>query len=182
MDGFVFIDKPKGMTSQRVCQIIKRKLNIDKVGHSGTLDPNTTGIMLVALGKATKLLKLVNEHDKKYLATITFGYDSDTLDFDGNIINEIDMDFNMNELINSLNNIKNYENQIPPMTSSIKYNGMKLYEYQRKNIDVKLLPRDVKLYDYKIIDDFKFGKIILVPVYFDVLFWIVTVRTVSLLS
>ncbi|MCR5350308.1 MAG: tRNA pseudouridine(55) synthase TruB [Acholeplasmatales bacterium] len=155
MDGFIFVDKPKGMTSQRVCSIIKKKLNIDKVGHSGTLDPNTTGIMLIALGRATKLLKLLNEHDKKYVATITLGFDSDTLDFDGNITNEIKMESSMDDIKCALDDIKSSEFQYPPMTSSVKINGMKLYEYQRKNIDVEIKPRNVKLYDYKILSEFK---------------------------
>lgn len=156
MDGFLFIDKPKGITCQRLLNMIKKKFNIDKVGHSGTLDPNTTGIMLVAIGKATKLLSLLNEHDKSYIATITFGYDSESLDFDSNITNDIDMNVNINDIKKSLDNFLKQDTQIPPMTSAIKINGMKLYEYQRKNIDIELEPRNVKLYNYEILSDLRY--------------------------
>ena len=97
MDGFVFVDKPKGLTSQDVCLRLKRKFN-SKCGHNGTLDPNTTGVLVVAVGKACKLLKLINEHDKKYQAKIVFGYDSTTLDVDGEITQNIDMSVNLDEL------------------------------------------------------------------------------------
>ena len=73
MDGFLLVDKEKNITSFGVCNKLKRKLNINKIGHNGTLDPNTTGLMICAVNKATKLLKLINEHDKEYIARITFG-------------------------------------------------------------------------------------------------------------
>ena len=89
MDGFFIIDKPKAITSQGVCSKIKKKFNTPHVGHSGTLDPDTTGVLVVAVGKATKMLKLINEHDKAYEATIVFGYNSNTLDISGNITEDI---------------------------------------------------------------------------------------------
>lgn len=155
MDGFLLIDKPKGITSQTVCNIIKKKLNINKCGHNGTLDPNTTGIMLIAINKATKCLKLLNEHDKEYIATIIFGLDSDTLDMDTDNIVSYPMDVKKEDIIKALDKLKLEETQIPPLTSSIKIDGMKLYEYQRKNIDIEVKPRNVKLYDYEILSDLR---------------------------
>ena len=152
MDGFLLIDKPKGITSQTVCNIVKKKLNINKCGHNGTLDPNTTGIMLIAINQATKCLKLLNEHDKEYIATIIFGLDSNTLDMDTKEeIKSIDMEVNIEDIKLALDKLKDEEYQLPPLTSAIKIDGKKLYEYQRSNIDVDIKPRHVKLYDYEIV-------------------------------
>lgn len=155
MDGFLFVNKPKGMTSLSVCNYLKRKLNLKKCGHSGTLDPNTTGVLVVACNNATKLLKLINEHDKEYEATISFGYDSDTLDVDGVITNNIKMDFSLEALENAIFELSKVEEQIPPMTSAIKINGKKLYEYQRKGIEIELKPRKIKIYDYSLLSNIR---------------------------
>ncbi len=151
MDGFIILDKPKGITSFSCCNRIRKKLNLNKTGHNGTLDPNATGLMVIACDKATKLIKLINEHDKEYIATIKFGLISDTLDMDGNVSEGKYNSFSKEELINSINKLKKEEYQIPPLTSSIKIDGKKLYEYQRNNIDIEVKPRNVKLYDYEIV-------------------------------
>ena len=152
MDGFLLVDKEKNITSFGVCNKIRKKLNIDKIGHNGTLDPNTTGLMICALGRATKLLKLINEHDKEYIAKITFGYDSNTLDFESEL-NEVDTQVSLDRIKEGLDYLKSIDTQIPPMTSNVKINGKKLIDYQRKNIDVEVKPRNVKLYDYEILGD-----------------------------
>lgn len=155
MDGFILVDKPKKMTSLSVCNKIKYTLGLDKCGHSGTLDPNTTGILVVAVNKATKLLKLINEHDKEYIATISFGYDSDTLDIEGTITQDIEMSFDFNTLKTKIEELILKDSQIPPMTSAIKINGKKLYEYQRKGINVEIKPRKTKIYSYQILSDLR---------------------------
>lgn len=152
MDGFLLVDKEKNITSFGVCNKLRKKLNVDKCGHNGTLDPNTTGLMIVAFGKATKLLKLINEHDKEYIARIAFGLDSDTLDFESDI-RYYDYKPNIDDIIKGLDYLKIQDNQIPPMTSNVKINGKKLREYQYKNIDIEVKPRNVKLYDYEILSD-----------------------------
>ena len=156
MDGFFIVDKPKGMTSQTVCNKIKYKFNLNKVGHSGTLDPNTTGVLVVAVNKATKLLKLINEHDKEYIATIIFGYETDTLDMDGKIIKEIDMKVNLDDIKKCVNELSKKTKQIPPLTSAIKVNGKKLYEYQRKGIDIEVKERNIKIYSSEILSDLRY--------------------------
>ena len=153
MDGFILVDKPKGITSLSVCNKIKRMFNFDKCGHNGTLDPNTTGVMVIACNRATKLLKFVNEHDKEYIAKIVFGYDSDTLDVDGNITNNINMEFTYDELVDKVKYLCSLKSQIPPLTSAIKINGMKLYEYQRKGIEVEVKARETEIYNYEILSD-----------------------------
>ena len=80
MDGFLVVDKEKSMTSQTVCLKLKHKLNAKKCGHNGTLDPSATGVMVVAVNQATKLLKFIHEHDKEYIVTILFGLSTTTLD------------------------------------------------------------------------------------------------------
>ena len=156
MDGFLIVDKPKGMTSQTVCLKLKRLLNAKKCGHNGTLDPNATGVMVVAVDNATKLLKFIHEHDKEYIATILFGLDSDTLDMDGNITKDIDMNPRVEDILNALEELKLKKTQIPPLTSAIKIDGMKLYEYQRKGIEVELPKREVTLKEYEIVSDLRY--------------------------
>lgn len=155
MDGFIFIDKPKGLTSQSVCLRLKRKLNLEKCGHNGTLDPSTTGLLVVGCNKATKLMKLINEHDKTYVTTIVFGYDSQTLDIDSPITSDINMNFDFNDLKNALEKLKNQETQIPPMVSAIKIDGKKMYELARKGIEIDLPAREVKIYNYEILSDLR---------------------------
>ncbi len=152
MDGFIILDKPKGITSFSCCNQIRKKLNLNKTGHNGTLDPNATGLMVIACDKATKLIKLINEHDKEYIATIKFGLISDTLDMDGNVSEGKYNSFTKEELINAINKLKKEEYQIPPMTSAIKVNGKKLYEYQRKGIEVEIEKRKVMINNIELID------------------------------
>lgn len=153
MNGFFLVNKPKGLTSFDVCHKIKRKFNLNKCGHNGTLDPNTTGLMVVACDQSTKLLKLLFEHDKTYEAKIIFGYDSTTLDMDGTITKDIMMNFTKKELIEACEKLAKEEEQIPPLTSSIKVDGKKLMDYQRQNIEVEIPKRNVKIYDYTILND-----------------------------
>lgn len=153
--GLLIVDKPKGMTSQTVCLKIKRLLNAKKCGHNGTLDPNATGVMVVAVDSATKLLKFIHEHDKEYIATVVFGLDSNTLDMDGEITKDIKMEPKVEDIKNALAILKEKKTQIPPLTSAIKINGMKLYEYQRKGIEVSLPEREVTLKDYEIVSDLR---------------------------
>ena len=122
MDGFLLIDKPKGITSFSCCNQIRKKLKLNKTGHNGTLDPNTTGLMICAVNRATKLLKLINEHDKEYIARITFGLDSDTLDFESDL-REIKTDVSLERIKEGLEYLKSVDTQIPPMTSNVKING-----------------------------------------------------------
>ncbi len=152
MDGFLLVDKGKNITSFGVCNRLRKKFNTDKVGHNGTLDPNTTGLMICALGRATKLLKLINEHDKEYIAKITFGYNSKTLDFESDL-ESIETNVSLDKIREGLEYLKCQDTQIPPMTSNVKINGKKLIDYQRKNIDIDVKPRYVKLYDYQILSD-----------------------------
>lgn len=151
MNGFLLIDKPKGITSFTLCNIIRKKLSLKKVGHTGTLDPNATGLMILGLDDATKTLKLFEYDDKTYLASIIFGYETDSYDICGNIINEKEMNFSFDTLKEKIEILKNQEEQIPPKVSSIKKDGKKLYQY-KDDINLEEFKRKVKLFDYEIID------------------------------
>jgi len=152
MNGFILVDKPKGITSFSVCNKIRKNLNLDKTGHNGTLDPNATGLMVIGCNKALKLMKLINEHNKEYIATIIFGKTSVTLDTDGNVSDGKYNEFDYNSLLNAINKLKDEEYQLPPMTSAIKINGKKLYEYQKKGIEVEVEKRKIKINDIELIE------------------------------
>ena len=111
MNGFFLVDKPKAKTSSNVVLNIKKRLNLKKCGHNGTLDPNTTGLMVVGCNEATKLMKFINEHDKAYITTIVFGFDSNTLDVHGNITENFEMNFTEEDLDKALNEIKGFTKQ-----------------------------------------------------------------------
>lgn len=147
MDGFFLIDKEKGYTSFDVCNKLKHKFKLKKVGHNGTLDPNATGLMIVAVNSATKLLNNLNCNDKEYIATILFGKESNTLDPQGEILkDDKNIKITENDIDNVLNLLKDQEQQVPPMFSAIKVNGKKLCDLARKNITLELQPRPIKIY------------------------------------
>lgn len=155
MNGFLLVDKPKGLTSQDVVHRIKRKLNLGKCGHSGTLDPNTTGLLVIGCNQATKLMKLINAHDKVYETTIVFGMDSNTLDTSGTITEDFEMDICLSQVEEALHTLKGQKEQIPPMVSAIKVQGKKLYEYERNNQVVKLTPRPIEIYELVRLSDLR---------------------------
>lgn len=149
MDGFFLVDKPKNMTSQAVVSKIKKQFHLKKCGHSGTLDPDATGVLVVGCDSATKLMKWINVHDKSYIATIIFGYDSNTLDTSGTILIAETMDFSAVEIDNILKSYIGIQEQVPPMVSAIKIAGKKLYEYERMHIKIDPPARRVQIYDIK---------------------------------
>lgn len=154
MDGFLIVNKEKGYTSFDCCNKIKHKFKISKVGHTGTLDPNATGVLVIALGRATKALPLLEEHTKEYLATVRFGAKSDTLDIDGNIeVTNIGYKPDINKIKETLNILKEKETQLPPLYSAIKVNGKKLYEYARENKEVEIKEKSIKIYDLDLASD-----------------------------
>ncbi len=153
MDGVLIVDKPKGFTSHDVVGYLRKTLNIKKIGHAGTLDPNATGVLPILIGNATKISKYLIEHDKTYIATIKIGEKTDTGDITGNIIEK---DININNFTYSqvkevLKKFIGKQEQIPPVYSAIKVQGKKAYEYARKGQAVKLEPRTIEIYDLKLI-------------------------------
>ena len=149
MDGVIIINKPKNYTSHDVVNVVRKQLNTRKVGHTGTLDPNATGVLPVLIGKATKISKYLVEHKKTYIATIKLGERRDTGDAEGNII-EKDLelkDIDITKLSEVLKSFLGKQEQIPPIYSAIKVNGKKLYEYARKGQAVEVKPRNIEIYN-----------------------------------
>ena len=150
MDGFIIVNKPKDMTSHAVCNKIRRVMNTKKVGHSGTLDPLATGVLVVAVGKATKLISYLENQDKTYVAEALFGLQTDSYDILGNTLN-IDENASPNDddIDLALAKLKETTKQIPPIYSAIKVNGRKLYDYAKLGEEVEIKPRDIKIFSLK---------------------------------
>ena len=133
LNGIIVINKPKDYTSHDVVAKVKKILNVTKVGHTGTLDPNATGVLPLLLNQGTKLSKYLVEHDKTYIATIKLGEKTDTADAEGKIIEQKEVpEFSEDTIKNTLKNFLGTQLQKPPIYSAIKKDGKKLYEYARE--------------------------------------------------
>jgi tRNA pseudouridine55 synthase len=153
MDGIIYVNKPKGYTSFDVCNKLKRFLGTKKIGHTGTLDPNATGVLVLMIGKAVKCNQFLLNSDKEYVAEIKLGVKTDTADIWGNVLEEKEYTKpDINEIKEVLKSFLGKQEQLPPMTSAIKVNGMKLYEYQRKGIEVEIPKRNIEIYNIELLD------------------------------
>lgn len=133
--GFLNINKPKGMTSHDVVYFLRKMLGIKQIGHSGTLDPLAVGVLVAGIGKATRLFEFLKE-EKEYIATIKFGYESDTLDVEGDCVKKEDYFPDEGLLNNVLKSFIGNMEQVPPKYSAIKVGGKKLYELARKGKEI----------------------------------------------
>ena len=157
LDGIIILNKQKGCTSHDVVAKTKKLLK-EKVGHTGTLDPNATGVLPLLVGQGTKLSAYLIEHDKEYIATLKLGEKRDTADSEGAIIDERQIDYSVLQKENVEKILQSFigkQEQIPPMYSAIKINGKKLYEYARKNEKIELEPRHIEIYKMDLIDIIK---------------------------
>lgn len=148
MDGIIVINKPKNCTSHDIVYKVKKILK-EKVGHTGTLDPNATGVLPLLIGSGTKLSKYLIEHDKEYKATIFLGKQTTTLDVEGEVIEERNIDLekiSQDNVEQVLSSFIGEQEQIPPIYSAIKVNGKKLYEYARSGQNVEIEPRKIEIY------------------------------------
>jgi len=151
MNGIINVLKPSDMTSHDVVAFIRRTLNIKKVGHTGTLDPNAAGILPICVGKATKISQYLIEKKKSYRGELTLGSETDTQDSYGTIINESNISISTEDIIEAFNNFKGKIKQIPPMYSAVKINGKKLYELAREGKEIERKSRDVEIFKLSII-------------------------------
>ena len=154
MNGIIIINKPKGCTSHDIVYKAKRIFN-EKVGHTGTLDPNATGVLPLLIGKGTELSKYLINHDKTYEAILQLGEKRDTADSEGKTIEEQNVTSEMLSEVNVkkvLQSFEGHQEQIPPMYSAIKVNGKKLYEYARKGQTVELKPRKIEIYKMELLN------------------------------
>ena len=151
--NFYFINKPKTWTSQDLCTKFKKIYNLDKVGHSGTLDPNAEGAMLIATNKYTKLFEYISNKDKTYVVKSLFGYDSETLDIDSefNKIDNINLNQIKEEFSEAVNNKLGESFQIPPKYSAIKVKGKRLYKYAREGKEIDIPKRKINVKEIEIL-------------------------------
>ena len=158
MSGIIVINKPSNYTSRDIVNIVSRELHTKKVGHTGTLDPMATGVLVVCVGEATKLVELITDTYKEYEAEITLGILTDTLDSEGNILKEEDVSFTKEEITKAISSMKGKYIQEVPIYSAIKVNGKKLYEYAREGIEVTLPKREVDIKEIELISNIEYGK------------------------
>lgn len=148
LHGVLIIDKPAGWTSHDVVARVRRLIGEKKVGHSGTLDPMATGVLPVGIGDATRMIEYLAEAGKRYIAEITFGVETDTLDAEGNVTAIGDASVLTEEsVIAALERFRGPLEQIPPMHAAIKIDGVKLYELARQGIEIERAARNVTIYE-----------------------------------
>ena len=150
MTGVVFVDKPQGMTSFVAANRTKRVLGAKKSGHTGTLDPMATGVLVVMLGSATRFIDFLNSHDKAYEATVRLGITTDTLDIEGAVLSQTETDFATADFESAMLSFLGEIDQVPPMYSAIKKDGKKLYELAREGIEIERESRRVTIYSLEL--------------------------------
>lgn len=159
MDSVLNINKPMGMTSHDVVDGLRRILNEKKAGHTGTLDPDATGVLPVCFGKATKIIQFIQDHEKGYQGTATLGVITDTMDSGGKILSISDGDqvdnIDLNEVRVVFNSFIGEIEQIPPMVSAIKVQGRRLYKLARQGKSVSRRPRKIRIYELEVTGFYK---------------------------
>lgn len=151
LDGAILVDKPAGPTSHDVVDAIRRQFNIKKVGHCGTLDPNATGLLIIVLGRGTKLSEKLMSDDKVYEGTIKFGESTDSYDSDGELVASLPVPpLTLEELNEAAGQFIGDIMQKPPMVSAVKKGGVPLYKLARKGIEVEREARLIHIYNFRI--------------------------------
>ena len=151
MNGIIIVDKDKNMTSFDVCHKLMRIFNTKRIGHTGTLDPIATGVLVCTIGKYTKLNEVLTSTYKEYIAEMVLGEEKDTYDIEGITINSSDKEVSEEDITNVINSYQKKYNQEVPIYSSVKVNGMKLYEYARKGLNVELPKREVDIKEIELL-------------------------------
>ncbi|MBQ7128618.1 MAG: tRNA pseudouridine(55) synthase TruB [Clostridia bacterium] len=151
MNGFVLINKPFGATSFKVTGAVKRKTGEKRCGHAGTLDPIATGVLPVMIGRATRLIDLIDDNKKAYKAEIVFGLTTDTLDCEGEVLTDQPVNVTEEQIRSALKDFEGEITQIPPMYSALSKDGVKLYKLARKGVEVERKPRKVTVFSIKLL-------------------------------
>jgi tRNA pseudouridine55 synthase len=150
ISGVLVVDKPLGLTSHQVVQVIRRGTNIRRAGHTGTLDPRASGVLVVLLGPAVRLSEYISAEDKRYQATIKLGQKTDTYDADGKFTEETEAIVTMEQFEEALKDFVGEIQQVPPPFSAVKVNGRRAYEMARKGEEVELEPRTINVYSLEV--------------------------------
>lgn len=151
-NGIINIYKEQGYTSFDVVAKLRGILKMRKIGHTGTLDPDATGVLPVVLGSATKLVDMLTDKRKEYIATLRLGITTDTLDITGTVLSENTPDVSEGEVRDAILSFIGPQLQTPPMYSAIKVNGRKLYELAREGIEIERQKRSIEIFDIEILD------------------------------
>lgn len=153
MNDIIIVNKEKDYTSRDVVNILSKIFNTKKIGHTGTLDPIATGVLVICKDKALKVVDQLTASNKEYIARVVLGLDTDTLDITGNILNKEKTNISKECLQEVLNGFKGKSIQEVPKYSAVKVNGKKLYEYARNNIEVTLPKREIEIYNIELLSD-----------------------------
>ncbi len=152
MNGVIIMDKPKGVTSFKALGIVKRALGTKKVGHTGTLDPDATGVLPILVGKATKAAELLSAADKEYEAKIKLGVRTDTLDLSGTVLEEREVKVSESDIISVIKSFEGDIMQLPPMYSAVSVGGRRLYDLARSGEEVERTERKVNIQSIEVTD------------------------------
>ncbi len=150
INGILVVDKDKGMTSADVVYHLRKALHIRKIGHAGTLDPDVTGVLPIAIGQATKLIELMHTQNKKYVGTAILGYATDSYDISGKVLKsqKLTDPIAKEEIEQQMQKFVGQIEQVPPIYSAVRVNGKHLYEYAREGIEVDRPKRQVQIFAY----------------------------------
>lgn len=152
MDGIILVNKEKGMTSRDVVNLVSRVCHTKKVGHTGTLDPMATGLLVICVGRATKLVEVLTSHQKEYIASMMFGMKTDTKDITGTVLEQRISRVTKEQIGIVLHDMTTTYQQEVPIYSAVKIHGKKLYEYARNGEQIELPKREVTIEQLKMID------------------------------
>jgi tRNA pseudouridine55 synthase len=154
VNGVLLVNKPQCLTSRDVVNRVSKMLNTKQIGHTGTLDPLATGVLVLCVGSATKIVELITAYDKEYITGIKFGIETDTLDIEGNIVKEETVrDISFDEINDVLKTFIGQIKQEVPLYSAIKINGKRLYKYAREGIQIELPVHNIEVYDIKLLEN-----------------------------
>ena len=149
--GFLIVDKPSGISSNQAVAQVRRATGVKKVGHAGTLDPLATGVLVVGIGKVTRLIRFIQDRPKEYFATALFGVSTDTLDADGAVLDRVEMNVSREDLEAVVPRFVGDIKQVPPMVSALKHEGRRLYSIARAGEEVEREARPVQVYELEIL-------------------------------
>jgi tRNA pseudouridine55 synthase len=152
ISGVIVVDKPIGMTSHEVVQVIRRGTGIRRAGHTGTLDPRASGVLIILVGPAVRLSEYISASDKRYQAVIRLGTTTDTYDADGRVLSSADVHVTEQQFEEVLKSFIGEIEQIPPPYSAVKVNGRKAYEMAREGEEVDLAPRIITVYNLELLE------------------------------
>lgn len=156
MDGIIVVNKEKGFTSRDMVNKVGKILGTKKIGHTGTLDPMATGVLVMCIGKCTSLVDMITSDYKEYVAGVRLGILTDTLDTTGNVIDKCSVNYSCEEIVSVIESMIGEYYQEVPKYSAVKINGKKLYEYAREGIDIELPKRLVNIKNIELVSDINY--------------------------